>query len=504
MKLKALSVASLVAYKADVILVGVFAGEQSKVSFAAAGNLSLSTARQAQAENFGGNVGETLVRFTDGSLAAPQAVLFGLGARDKANEASFRKALTAALKKAKALKAQHVAFAPLDPDAVAGSTSYGLARTIALYAGMVDYVMNHQKTVRGGHKQEVRFKKLHFIVAADQVEAAFQGLKDGFAVASAVNFARDLSNEPAGTLTPAKMVKLARKTADDVDTIETTVYGPKELKKMGANALLAVGRGSDEPCYLIDMVYTPADGHYVDELTIIGKSVTFDSGGLDIKPADGMRHMKRDMSGGAVTLGAIKAIAALSLPIKVRCVMAPTENMINGSSYKPGDVIHTMAGLTVEVDNTDAEGRLTLADAIEYAKRQGAKKIIDLATLTGAVRMMVGDVGCCLFTNNDDFGNAIVASGFAQGEKMLNVPMWEEYRDLNKSEMADLKNSGGAPGSTTAAYFLREFAGEEIAWAHLDIASVAFRDRELGADPRGSTGFGVRTLVEFASRLAGK
>jgi leucyl aminopeptidase len=239
-------------------------------------------------------------------------------------------------------------------------------------------------------------------------------------------------------------------------------------------------------------------------LTIVGKSVTFDSGGLDIKPADGMRHMKRDMSGGAVTLAAIQAIAAMGLPIKVRCVMAATENMINGKAYKPGDVIHTMNGLSVEVDNTDAEGRLTLADAIEYAKRLGDSTIVDLATLTGAVKMVTGDVGACVFSNNDEFSSLVVSSAASQGERLLNIPMWEEFRDSNKSDMADLKNSGGAPGSTTAAYFLRSFAGEEIRWAHLDIAGVAFRDRELGADPRGSTGFGVRTLVELATRLAAK
>jgi leucyl aminopeptidase len=176
--------------------------------------------------------------------------------------------------------------------------------------------------------------------------------------------------------------------------------------------------------------------------------------------------------------------------------------MTGGSAYKPGDVLKTMNGLTVEVDNTDAEGRLTLADAIEYAKRKGATRIIDLATLTGAVRMMVGDIACAAFGNNDEFTNLVVSSGDAQGERMLNVPMWKEYDAFNNSDMADLKNSGGAPGSTTAAWFLRRFAGEDIPWVHLDIASVAFRSRELGPDPRGATGYGVRTLVEMARRLA--
>ncbi len=178
--------------------------------------------------------------------------------------------------------------------------------------------------------------------------------------------------------------------------------------------------------------------------------------------------------------------------------------MVDGKSYKPGDVFTSMNGLTVEIDNTDAEGRLTLADAIEYAKRQGDSNIVDLATLTGAVKSVTGDVGACAFGNHDDFSNLVVASAMSQDEKLLNVPMWEELRASNNTDMADLKNSGGNPGSTTAAFFLRAFAGEEINWVHLDIAGVAFRDRELGPDPKGATGFGVRTLIELARRLQSK
>jgi leucyl aminopeptidase len=526
MKHKICTNTALTAVKSDVLLVGCFEGELA--ANAAVGNadttiLALAAAtnsavvRQAEVEKFNGAVGEVLVHFNDGA-AAPRVIVFGLGARGKSTLASFRKSLTAALKRARALQAEHVAFANIDYAAVVGSAgdvsgntnAHTVGRTIASYAGMVDYVINHQKTAKGGHKAEKRFKKLHLIADLTVVDELGRGLSDGFKVAAAVNYARDLSNEPAGTLTPAKLVAEAKKAAsaskrESKSTLSLTVHNEKALRKMGANALLAVAAGSSQPPYLIDLVYTPA-GMEKDPvaLTIVGKSVTFDSGGLDIKPADGMRHMKRDMSGGAVTLAAIQAIAAMGLPIKVRCVMAATENMINGKAYKPGDVIHTMNGLSVEVDNTDAEGRLTLADAIEYAKRLGDTTIVDLATLTGAVKMVTGDVGACVFSNNDEFSSLLVSSAASQGERLLNIPMWEEFRDANKSDMADLKNSGGAPGSTTAAYFLRSFAGEEIRWAHLDIAGVAFRDRELGADPRGSTGFGVRTLVELATRLAAK
>ena len=530
MKHKIYTNTSFTAVKSDVLLVGCFEGELASAAAGTGGDLAVhalshltdnAVVRQAELEKFNGAVGEVLVHFVNAESAVPRVILFGMGARAKSNLTSFRKALTAALKRAKSLQAEHVAFAAVDYLAVTGLPSGGAAqtptspyevgRTIACYAGMVDYVINHQKTEKGGHKPEKRFKKLHLIADLTVVDELGKGLSDGFKVAAAVNYARDLANEPAGTLTPAKLVAEAKKAAANKALVKgggklsLTVLNEKALRKLGANALLAVSAGSSQPPYLIDLVYTPAGGDADKDpvgLTIVGKSVTFDSGGLDIKPADGMRHMKRDMSGGAVTLAAIQAIAALGLPIKVRCVMAATENMINGKAYKPGDVIHTLNGLTVEVDNTDAEGRLTLADAIEYAKRQGDTTILDLATLTGAVKMVTGDVGACLFTNNDDFGNLVVSCGASQGERLLNVPMWEEFRDANKSEMADLKNSGGAPGSTTAAFFLRGFAGEEIKWAHLDIAGVAFRDRELGADPRGSTGFGVRTVVELADPLA--
>ena len=334
----------------------------------------------------------------------------------------------------------------------------------------------------------------------------FRGLRAGFQVAASVNLARDLANEPAGTLTPTKLAAVAKAVAAGNEQLSIKVFDHKQLKKMGAHALLAVAQGSDEKPCLIDIVYSPVGSNESDPvaLTLIGKSVTFDSGGLDIKAADGMRNMKRDMSGGGVTLAAIQAIAALGLNIKVRCVMAATENMINGRAYKPGDVLQTMKGLTVEVDNTDAEGRLTLADAIEYAKRQGDTTIVDLATLTGAVKMMTGDVGACIFGNNDEFTNQVFSAATSQNERLLPVPMWEEFKDSNRSDMADLKNSGGAPGSTTAAFFLRAFAGEEIKWCHVDIAGVAFRDRDMGPDPRGATGYGVRTLVELATRLAAK
>ena len=498
----------------DTLLVGVFEGEANVLATAdeAVKSVLLATGnaaqRQAVAEDFKGTVGQTMVHFADNRLAAKTVVFFGLGAREKASLTTFRKALTAALKSAKSLKTTVVGFTALDARAVANTDCRTLAETISSYAAMIDYVMNHQKTEKGGHKKESHFQKLHLVIAEADLDATTSGLHSGFAIGRAVNYARDLANEPSNVLTPAAMARHAEAVASaSAGTITCKIHGRKALKKMGANLLLAVAQGSAEKPYLMDLLYQPkAEDHDgkspAAELTIVGKSVTFDSGGIDIKVGGGSRHMKRDMSGGGIAIAAIGAIAALGLNIKVRAVMAATENMVDGKSYKPGDVIKSMNGLTVEIDNTDAEGRLTLADAIEYAKRQGDKNIVDLATLTGAVKSVTGDVGACAFGNHDDFTNLVVAAAMSQNEKLLNVPMWEEFKAANNTDMADLKNSGGNPGSTTAAYFIRAFAGEEINWVHLDIAGVAFRDRELGPDPRGATGFGVRTLVELARRLS--
>jgi len=327
--------------------------------------------------------------------------------------------------------------------------------------------------------------------------ALAKGLETGYAVAAAVNMARDLVTEPAGTMTPSHLAEHAVEVGKQSGgKIKVKLYHKRELEKMGAGAFLAVARGSEEKPVLIEMSYEPENADPNVLLALIGKSVTFDSGGYDLKPASGMRTMKCDMAGGAATLSAIGAIAALELPVRVKEVMAATENLINGKAYKPGDVLHSMAGLTIEVDNTDAEGRLTMADAIEFVRRRGATHIVDIATLTGAIRVALGSVGAGAFGNTPDFTRKVIESGAAVGELAWELPLWEELARANDSKIADLKNSGGdaGAGSITAALFLSRFAAE-TPWVHLDIAAVAFE-----ADQ--GTGFGVRTLVELASRFA--
>ncbi len=469
--------------------------------------------RQAKAEEFSGKTGQ-VVRHFAGGKPAQDVVLLGLGKRAKFGTASLKKALISAFKKARSLEATRVSFdvsalLPGSADGFAGVSAFEAGELIGAYAGLIDYEINHQKTKKSLKKAQSHFDSLT-LVACDADDAARaeleRGVASGITIAKSVNHARDLTNLPAEDLTPLKFADRAQAVADASNGLITArFYHKRDLEQMGAGAILGVARGSYEPPVLMELDYTPASGATKEVLCFVGKSITFDSGGLDLKPADGMRHMKRDMAGGAATLSAIEAIAALGLPISIKVVMAATENMPSGRSYRPGDVLKTLAGITVEVDNTDAEGRLTLADAIEFAKRKGVSRIVDLATLTGAVKMIAGDVGAAAFSNNDDWAKEVVAAGSAWDERMVHMPMWDELRDRNHTDIADLKNSGGPlAGSTTAAWFIREFAGEDIPWVHLDIAGSAFRDREIGADPRGSTGYGVRTLVELARRVAGK
>lgn len=461
------------------------------------GGLMLAAAEQ----EFVGKTGQTLTQFADSGFV----LLIGLGDRSKFSLNALKDGLIKAYRKAKEGKSSEVV---VDAEALVthGADPYALGRLLSCYAVMLDHNPKHYKTAHSNPKGDFNIKTLK-VVAPQAVAAQIRrGLTDGRSLASGVTLARDLITTPACHLTPFKLMDAAKGVvARSKGLIKGNYFWGKRLEQMGAHALLAVARGSSEAPVLIELDYTPETGPTDKTLCLVGKSVTFDSGGLDLKPADGMRYMKRDMSGGAAVLGAIQAIAALKLPISVKVVMAATENMPDGKAFKPGDVIGSMKGLSIEIDNTDAEGRLTLADAIEFAKRRGAKRIVDLATLTGAVKSISGDVGAAAFGNHPEFTAKVIQAGASVGELMVDIPMWDEFRKANETDIADVKNSGsGGAGSTTAAWFIREFAGEEIDWVHIDIAGVAWRERSLGIDPKGATGWGVRTAVALAESLSQK
>jgi len=358
------------------------------------------------------------------------------------------------------------------------------------------------------NKEERRIDELLLLSAASGSEDELaRGVERGRIIAEAVNMARELSNEPSNTLTPSELAERAKETANrfglDIDVLDEA-----RMKELGMGALLGVARGSDEPAKLIVLRYMPDEaepmGNDADVIAIVGKGITFDSGGISIKPAEGMEKMKYDMSGAAATLAAMRAIAQLKPRVNVIGVMPTTENMPSGRAYKPGDVLRAMSGKTIEVINTDAEGRLILADAITYARKIGATQIIDLATLTGAVSIALGPVNVAIMGNDQAFVDEVRAAAREVGERFWQLPMDDDYRDLIKSDIADIKNSAGRyAGTITASWFLREFA-EDTPWVHLDIAGTAWENERKAYMAKGPTGVAIRTLINYVCDHAAK
>ena len=338
-----------------------------------------------------------------------------------------------------------------------------------------------------------------FAIAVPGTEAAqlVSAIESGRIIGEAQNLTRDLVNEPPNLLIPEKLAEAAREMSATFG-LECTVLDQAEMKKLGMGALLGVAQGSDNPPFLIAMKYVPADDGGKDHLALIGKGVTFDTGGISIKPADGMEKMKYDMAGAGAVIAAMRAIAQLKPKVRVTGYVPTVENMLNGNAQRPGDIVTTLSGKTVEVLNTDAEGRLILADAITYAIRNGVTHIVDAATLTGAIGIALGHHNMGAFTNDEEFLKRFQSAVRAAGEKAWQLPMDEEYKDYLKSAFADLPNIGGRHGgSITAAWFLREFA-DPTPWIHLDIAATAWIDDGKAWLSKGPTGVAVRSFVQLA------
>jgi len=336
------------------------------------------------------------------------------------------------------------------------------------------------------------------IVAKEGSKLPFleQGLRKGKAMAEATSLARDMVNEPSNYMTPAQMADVAKEIADKYN-LKFEVFNSNDMEAMGMGALLGVARGSSQAPKLITLSYK---GDEQSDFTIgfIGKGVTFDSGGISIKPSEGMGEMKDDMAGGATVMAALSAIAQLKPKVNVTSIIPATENLPSGTALKPGDVLKAMNGKTIEVVSTDAEGRLILADALIYAQKLGLSPLVDVATLTGACRSALGTLYSGLFGNDQGLVDKVLKAADRTGEKLWQMPMPEEYKEQNKSEIADVKNTGNRyGGAITAALFLAEFVNN-TPWVHLDIAGTASSSKESGYVVKGATGVGVRTLAELA------
>ena len=336
-------------------------------------------------------------------------------------------------------------------------------------------------------------------------KALARGAERGRIIGESINFTRDLANEPGAYMTPTIMAERAKQVAKEFG-LSVDILDQRQMEKLGMGSLLGVARGSDEPPKLIILKYEPSRSRSRSTkgelLALVGKGITFDSGGISLKPGENMELMKYDMTGAATVIGTMRAIAQLKPSVPVLGVAPCSENLPSGKATKPGDVLKAMTGKTIEVINTDAEGRLVLADAIAYAKKLGATKIIDMATLTGAVSIALGDVHTAILGTDQELIDQFIAAGKEVGEKFWQLPLDDEYTKQIRSDIADIKNVGGKKaGTITAAAFLKEFA-EDTPWAHLDIAGTAWADPATPYRSKGPTGVAVRTLIEFIESSA--
>jgi leucyl aminopeptidase len=337
------------------------------------------------------------------------------------------------------------------------------------------------------------------ILPSDVAEkTAKKALGEARIIADAVHAVRDLGNAPSNDLTPTELAERARRLAKDAG-VKCTVYNKAAIEKMKMGGLLAVNSGSVEEPRFVVMEYSPKNAKKT--VCLVGKGITFDSGGISIKPADRMEEMKFDMCGAAAVTGIVTAAARLDLPVRVIALFVSTENLPSGSAYKPGDIIRMMSGKTVEIVNTDAEGRMILADALHYARNYEPDHLIDYATLTGACVVALGHETTGLFSNDRKLAQKLIESGDRVGERLWELPEWDEYKEYIKSEWADMKNSGGRwGGAISAAMFLKEFV-DCPSWAHFDIAGTAWTEHETPREPKGATGVGVRATIDFLESL---
>ena len=421
--------------------------------------------------------------------------LVGLGKEKKINQRLLRAALHGVARIARRNHDENIAV--VFPYDLPGLDELEATRWIADVLSHADYRYDPYKTAKD-EEPPIAMRCSYVPPASIDGKTARRLTSEAVAIAAGVRTVRDLGNGPGNEVTPERIGERARELARQLD-IRCTIYGKKEIEKLGMGGLLAVNQGSDREPRLIVLEYTPKRARKT--VALVGKGITFDSGGISIKPSEKMEEMKFDMCGAAAVIGVIEAAARLKLPHRLIGVIASTENLPSGSAYKPGDIVRTMSGKTIEIVNTDAEGRVILADALHYASTFKPDHLIDFATLTGACVIALGHEASGLFSTDDKLAQKLIEAGEKVGERLWRLPAWAEYRESIRSEWADVKNSGGRfGGAITAAVFLKEFVGVP-SWAHIDIAGTAHTQTETPREARGATGVGVRITIAFLESL---
>jgi leucyl aminopeptidase len=481
----------------EATALGVYAFEGGAASSGTAEQLPAETRvllgeLEASGELTGKTSECTLVHRPAG-LAARRLLVVGAGKKDRVNANHLRRLAGTAVRHVRARGLHDLAWFVGDP-----STDTPALQAMVEGAILADYDGDRYRTERNSER---RIDRLHLATGgALPTEPERAAVERGRIIAEAQNFTRDLVNEPSNRMTPRHLAQQAVDLAARWG-LQCEIFGPEDIQRMKMGAFWSVAQGSEEPPRLIVLRYSHPQAPESPLVGLIGKGITFDTGGISIKPAENMHEMKTDMAGGATMLGVMQALAQLRPKLRVVTVIPATENMPSGEAYKPGDVVTSMSGKTIEVLNTDAEGRMVLADALTFAKQQGCTVLIDAATLTGAVSVALGNITTGVFGWNKEWVNRVLASAAAAGDRMWELPVDEEYRDLYKSQVADLANTGGRYGAAiTGAMFIGEFA-EGTPWVHLDIAGTRWSNEEKPYLGKGPTGSPVRTLVDLLTRI---
>ena len=458
---------------------------------------------------FKAGLGETLMLHAPSSLKAERLLVIGLGKASGLSVDAVRKGAGVAVRSAKAKAIRELAVVFPEDKALSDEHLDALPclRTAQAVAEGLELAAEDYDTYKSDRKD--RSVRSVTVLARDAerstTEELQKGFEEGLVLARAQNFARALVNEPGNVLTPTELGRRSKAMCDAVG-LGCEVYSTEKLHELGMGAFWAVSQGSPEPPALIVMRYEPEGGaaEGAPVFGLVGKGITFDTGGISIKPADGMEKMKYDMAGAAAMIGAMRAIAELKPPFRVISVVCSAENMPDGKAFKPGDVVTAMSGTTIEIVNTDAEGRLVLADGLHYAKTLGCTHLVNAATLTGAIGIALGRLNAGLFSNDDATAGRFLDASRVVGEKYWRMPCTDDYKDQIKSAIADIQNTGLTRygGATNAAMFLKEFA-DGTKWVHLDIAGMAWDDEAKGWLAKGPTGVGVRAIAEWVRGYAG-
>ena len=448
--------------------------------------------RVLESGDFRGEHLEHVLLFPQGSQLTPRILLMGLGKREEFSAHNLREAAAQALKALRDRRQSRAVLPiPLDREFPLGLGDTAEACVLGGMLGLYQFT-----ELRTRELEKIKKFECLTILSPKKSRELETSVARAKTIAQGVYLARDLVTLPANLATPGVLAARAQEVAAEAG-MEFHLIDAEKARELGMGAFLAVAQGSDEPGMMVVMDYQPF-GKTSSPITLVGKGITFDSGGISIKPAQNMEKMKHDMAGAAAVIGTMRAVAALGLPLRVIGLIPFTENLPSGKAYKPGDVIRSLSGLTIEVINTDAEGRMVLADALTYGARYEPQAIIDLATLTGACIVALGEGVAGLMTNDDELLARIQDAGEKSGERVWQLPLWDSYLKLLKSDVADLKNvDGRKAGAILGGIFLKQFVPDGIPWAHLDIAGCAWEEKDRPLVPKGATGMGVHLLLRL-------